>query len=89
MIHSVKSWSYLFQALKSGAKKHDIRDMRDRPYAVGDILVLNEFDQAVGKYTGDKLTCRVTYITSRDVPCAFSSAVLDRNFCILSLELTS
>jgi hypothetical protein len=25
-IHKVKSWNYLFQAAKSGAKKHDFRD---------------------------------------------------------------
>jgi hypothetical protein len=31
------------------------------------------------------MTMHITYITSRDTPCAFSSG-LDREYCILSLE---
>ncbi len=85
--HDVKSWSYLFQAIISGQKKHDIRDMRDRDYKVGDTMLLREFDQAKGEYTGNIATVRITYITGRATPCAFSSSVLDRNFAILSLEL--
>lgn len=84
--HTVKSWSYLFQAIKSGAKKHDIRDMRDRNYKVGDILILQEFDQTIGQYTGDEMPLEITYITDRNTPCAFSSSVLDRDFGILTLQ---
>ena len=84
-VHDVKSWTFLFQAIQSGAKTHDIRDVRDRNYAVGDLLVLNEFDQATGKYTGAKCVKKITYMTDRSTPCAFSSSVLDRNFAILSL----
>jgi len=82
-VHRVKSWSYLFQAAKNGL---DVRDMRDRDYKVGDTLVLCEFDQATGKYTGEELAREITYITDRQVPCAFSSAVLDRDFGILSIK---
>ena len=69
-----------------GIKTHDIRDMRDRDYKVGDTIVLQEFDQATGKYSGEEINCEITYITDRDVPCAFSSAVLDRDFGILSIR---
>lgn len=85
-VHRVKSWSYLFQAAKQGIKTHDVRDMRDRDYKVGDTLVLCEFDQATGTYTGEELECESTYIANRQVPCAFSSAVLDRDFGILSIK---
>ena len=85
-IHRVKSWGYLFDAIDAGVKKHDVRDMRDREYKVGDILILERFDQTTGEYTGETLRCIITYITNRNVCCAFSSAVLDRNFGILSLE---
>lgn len=85
-VHEVKSWCAFFQAFKSGAKKHDMRDMFDRDYKVGDVLILNEYDPFKGEYTGEKLAMRITYITSRDTPCAFSSAALSRDFCILSLE---
>lgn len=85
VLHIVKSWSYLFTEIALGNKRHDIRDMRDRDYQVGDLLNLEEFDMASGAYTGLSLTMRITYITNRDTPCAFSSSVLDRNFAILSL----
>jgi hypothetical protein len=85
-VHEVKSWTAFFQAFKTGAKKHDMRDMIDRDYQVGDVLVLHEYDPFKGEYTGEKLAMRITYITSRDTPCAFSSAALDRNYCILSLD---
>lgn len=85
--HYVKSWMHLFDAIERGFKRHDIRDMRDRDYKVGDTLVLQRFDQINGRYTGAVLVTRITYITGRDTPCAFSSAVLDRNFAILSLEI--
>lgn len=87
-VHSVKSWSYLFQAIKSGAKKADMRDMTDRPYRVGDLMVLNEFDQTKGVYTGEKLEVKITHIIDENTPCAFSSAALKRGFGILSIEIT-
>ena len=76
----------MFQAAKSGLKTHDVRDMRDRPYKVGDVLVLCEYDQATGAYTGDEIRCEITYITDRQVPCAFSGAVLDQHYGILSIK---
>lgn len=85
-IHKVKSWTPFFQAFKNGAKKHDMRDMKDRKYSVGDILVLQEYDPFKGEYTGEEMEMTITYITSRDTPCAFSSGALDRDYCILSLE---
>lgn len=82
----VKSWVPFFQAFKRGEKKHDMRDLKDRKYAVGDILVLEEYDPFAGEYTGETMKMKITYMTSRDTPCAFSSAALDSNYCILSLE---
>lgn len=84
--HNVKSWTWLFEAISSGAKKHDIRDMRDRDYRIGDTMTLHEFDQIKGEFTGRKHDVRITYITDRQSACAFSSAVLDRNYGILSVE---
>lgn len=84
--HKVKSWVPFFQAFKRGEKKHDMRDMFDRNYKVGDELLLQEYDPFEGRYTGHTLLMKITYITSRDTPCAFSSSALDKNYCILSLE---
>jgi hypothetical protein len=85
-LHRVKSWVPFFQAFKRGEKKHDMRDMIDRDYKVGDELFLEEYDPFKGEYTGEVLRMKITYITSRDTPCALSSVALDKNYCILSLE---
>ena len=84
--YNVKSWVPFFQAFKRGEKKHDMRDLKDRQYKVGDLLILEEYDPFLGRYTGDMMWMKITYITSSETPCAFSSAALDKNYCILSLE---
>jgi hypothetical protein len=86
---TLKSWSHFFQAIERGDKKHDLRDNSDRKFAVGDTITLREYDPFLGQYSGKECDVVITYITSRDTPCAFSSSVLDRNFCILSLEVVN
>jgi ASC-1-like (ASCH) protein len=83
--HQMKSWTQFFQAIKNGTKKHDLRRM-DRDFKVGDMIILHEYDQFKGEYTGEQLDVKITFITSEDTPCAYSSAVLERGYCILSLE---
>ena len=83
----LKSWSHFFQAICSGEKKHDLRDFNERDFKVGDLVVLREYDNIRGLYTGAAQNVRITYITSRDVPCALSSAVLNRDYAILSYAL--
>lgn len=85
--YKVKSWPAFFQAIKRGDKLHDMRDLRDRKYRVGDRLILQEYDPFTGSYTGDECTVEITYVTSADTPCAFSSAALAPGYCILSLRL--
>lgn len=82
--HEVKSWSHFFDAIESGHKKHDLRK-NDRKYKVGDTLRLWKYDNINGRFTGHMIDRKITYITSREVPCAFSSAVLEPDYCILSL----
>ena len=86
-IHEVKSWTHLFQAAKSGKKKHDFRDATERDYKVGDKLLLQEFDFVKGQYTGDQLLVNITYKTDRDTPCALSSNGLAQNMVVLSIEI--
>lgn len=85
--HRIKSWPQFFQPMIEGIKKHDMRNMRDRPYRVGQVLLLQEFDPFGGGYTGREAAFRITYITSNVTPCALSSAALANDFAILSLEL--
>lgn len=85
MLHEKKSWTFLFDAIVSGKKHHDIRKVEDS-IKVGDIVILRRFDQATGEYTGETQAVRVTYITDYNTPCAFSSAVLDKEYAVLSIE---
>lgn len=85
--YKVKSWTKYFQEIKAGSKKHDMRDRTERDYKVGTILLLEEYDHFNGRYTGETLLVRITYITDAVSPCAFSSAWLDKKACILSLEI--
>jgi len=87
--HRIKSWPQFFQPMIDGLKKHDMRNMKDRDYKVGQVLLLQEFDPFGGGYTGREAMFRVTYITSNDTPCALSSAALEDGFAILSLERLS
>lgn len=84
MKHFVKSWAHFFDAIAVGEKKHDLRK-NDRDYKVGDVLRLQRYDNINGRYTGAELEQKVTYITNNQFPCAFSSAVLPNDYCILSL----
>ena len=89
VLHNVKSWTHFFQAIRRGDKLHDMRDLKDRDYKVGDILNLQEYDPFMGRYTGEECRVLVTYITSAQTPCAFSSAALAPGFAILSLRLVA
>lgn len=84
--HYMKSWTQFFDGIRNGKKKHDLR-RNDRDFKVGDFCILEEYDFAAGKYTGRRCKVLITWVTSNQFPCAYSSAVLDREYCILSLEL--
>jgi hypothetical protein len=72
----------------AGRKTHDIR-LNDRDYAVGDQLLLQEYD-AIGEtgYTGREAVFDITYITGhKAAPCAVSTAVLPKEYVVLSVKL--
>lgn len=84
--HVAKSWPHFFQAIKAGMKTHDLR-MNDRDYAVGDTMMLQEYEPFGLGYTGNEVLVEITFMTSNDTPCAISSAVLNRSACVLSIRL--
>ncbi len=87
-VHNVKSWSHFYQAIVAGLKTHDLRK-NDRGYEVGDTLMLHEYDNVNGGFTGQRRAVTITYITDNRMPCAFSSAVLPHDYSILSIKLDS
>lgn len=86
-VHQLKSWPNFFKAISKGDKLHDLRDMSEHNFKVGDNVIFNEFDPVAGSYTGQKVEATITYITSNSTPCALSSVVLSKDYCILSIKL--
>lgn len=60
--HKLKTWPIPFDAVRTGVKTHEVR-RTDRDFAVGDVLVLEEWDPSIKGYTGRQLTVAVAYIT--------------------------
>ena len=86
MMHEVKSWVGLFEPLMKGEKTHDFRTM-DRPYEVGDLMRLREYDPITQTYTGRECKKIITYITSaRHGHCAESPTKLHPATGILSIK---
>ncbi len=56
-----KTWPDLFNDVKSGKKKIDLR-LADFDIEEGDILVLQEWDPQTGQYTGREIRKKVKYI---------------------------
>lgn len=59
--HQLKTWPQYFAALCDGSKTFEAR-LNDRDFAVGDELVLREWDPVTEKFSGAFLEMRVTYI---------------------------
>jgi len=87
MEHELKSSPEFFQPTIEGRKRHELRRNDDRKFQVGDIVVLREFDHGTKSYTGRTVRARISYITSREYPCALSPEALGENYCILSLDI--
>lgn len=62
MNHVLKCWPEPFGAVARGVKRYEVRRF-DRPFAVGDILELCEWDPETERYTGGHIAARVTYLT--------------------------
>lgn len=61
MTHALKTWPEYFMAIERGDKLFEVRKF-DRPFMVGDKLILQEYDPTSQKYTGKELHFGVTCI---------------------------
>lgn len=59
--HELKTWPEFFDAVWRGVKTFEVRK-DDRGFAVGDMLLLREYDAEADTYSGRWLTTQVTYI---------------------------
>lgn len=72
-IHDLKILPEYYTAVDKGVKTYELR-FDDRNYAVGDMLILREWEN--GKYTGRRLTATITHILKDFVGLADGWAVL-------------
>ena len=81
--HNLKTWPSVFQAVWDGAKTAEFR-RNDRDFAVGDNLLLKEFEPGQiteGRYTGREILASVTHTAHGgqfDIPV---------NFCMMSIKV--
>ncbi len=66
MEHMLKCWPEHYAAIERGAKTCELR-LNDRPYQVGDTLLLREFEPLNASYTGQQLRVKVTHILNGGV----------------------
>ena len=60
--HRLKSWPEFFRAVRTGDKTFEVRK-NDRAFAVGDLLILAEWDPEARAFTGRTQSVRVTYLS--------------------------
>lgn len=83
--HRLKTWPEPFAAVVDGRKRYEVRH-DDRGFAVGDLLVLEEWEPSPTAhhiplgYTGRKTSARVAYMTPGGL---FGLPV---GMCVMSLE---
>lgn len=77
MVHNLKILPMYFEEVRLGNKTFELRK-NDRPYNVGDTLILKEFDG--NNYTKRELTRETTYILQG------GNYGLDKDYCILGMR---
>lgn len=77
MIHNLKILPEYFTAVACGAKTFEVRK-DDRPFDVGDVLKLQEYDGEI--YTGRALDVIATYILRDTCYCK-------EGFCIIGIRI--
>ncbi len=86
--HELKTWPSFFKAIRDGSKTFEVR-RADRDFAVGDCLILKEWDpgQQIGSlsdyagYTGEALRVRVTYLMPG------GKFGIDPAYCVMGIEV--
>jgi len=81
MTHTLKTWPEYFEAVIKGDKTFEVRRF-DRPFKVGDKLILQEWDNEKEQYTGREHAVIITYILQGDVKFGLSP-----DFCVMGILL--
>lgn len=79
MTHTLKTWPEYYKAVESGNKTFEVRRF-DRPFKVGDTIILQEYDNEKSEYSGKELIMAITYILQGG---AFG---IESNFCVIGIK---
>ena len=83
-VHDVKCWPDFFQPLFDGRKPFEVRK-NDRSYLVGDVMLIREWDDRKGVYTGRQVRKRITWV-HEGVPGGIAPLLgLARDYVVLGL----
>jgi len=79
MTHALKTWPEFYRLVKSGVKNFEVRKY-DRPFRVGETLLLQEWDEIQMEYTGEELQREITYILMG------GKFGVEEGFCVMGLK---
>lgn len=82
MTHALKCWPEYFEPIEKGNKLFELRKC-DRPYIVGDDVLIQEYEPATKLYTGREAKFNICFIL-KDLPKSFG---LKEGYCILGLKV--
>jgi hypothetical protein len=80
MTHCLKIWPEYYKAIESEEKPFEVRKM-DRPFKVGEKLILQEYDPSIGQYTGKECERIITYILK-----GVGEFGLAEGYCVMGLK---
>jgi hypothetical protein len=80
MIHELKTSTNYFSDVISGRKTFEVRK-NDRPFHVGDLLALNEYDAKNKCYTGNSCLVYIDYILNDNEYCKKDYVVMSIKPC--------
>lgn len=80
MIHALKQLPEYFKPVVDGIKGFEVRK-NDRPFQVGDLLALNEWDAEMERYTGRSCLVHIDYILNDEAYCKEGYVILGIKPC--------
>ena len=82
-----KIWPEYFEAVVAGKKKYELR-LNDFEVKEGDILLLEEWDPKLKKYTGRSVEKKVTYVGKFKIDALFwpEEQIKEKGLQIISIE---
>lgn len=80
MTHFLKTWPQFFNDVRFGRKTFEVRK-QDRDFQVGDLLVLQEWDNKKKEYTKETESCEVVYLLEG------GQFGIEEGFCVLGIKV--